>query len=195
MTGTADRTPYSRQTTLLACLAAWLCGIATGVILGLAYRKDGAKAEAPGSGMTFTTVPEWAPPARPVPTPPENEWTWPMNVSYVRNDCPAFTLKEMKVTDGDQARTVAFKLRLTNDHPGTDCVIPADAIVLRDGDGNQYAHDAGDIRVAALGAKWATITFTVPPNLDLAQMVVPDARGQPQASDIDLVRPAYLRRQ
>ena len=188
----ADRAPYSRQTTLAACLAAWLCGIATGAILGLAFRQDDAKPDV-GSGMTFTTVPDWAPPARPAPTPPENEWTFPMNVTYVRNDCPTFTLTEKKVTDGDQARTVAFKLRLTNDHPGTDCVLRADAIVLRDGDGNQYIHDAGDIRVAALGAKWATVTFTVPPNLDLAQLVVPDAQGQLQASAVDLVRPAYLR--
>ena len=177
---------YSREAALFAALAAWLLGIGTGVGVVLRYQDDAKHAPANATADSTGRAPDVMPPA---PSPSPSDWVRPMQMSY-QSDCPKIVLREVRVHDDASDRTVSMTMRLTNDHPDRACGIRGDSIFLRDGDGNTFhRQDGGDISVAALGAKAATVTFKVPRTLDIAQFVLPDEQGRLRATDFDLVPP------
>lgn len=174
---------------LFACLAAWLFGVATGVLIGRSYSyRPAATSDTASTATVF--VPETRAPrvSTPEPTPTPGEWVRPMQMMYNRNNCPNLVLEEIRVFDGDDVRRVVITLKMTNDNPDRTCVLPRDAATFHDGDGNTYRHDAGDLEVSALGAKRVQLTYSVPRRVDLVRFVVPDENGKMQATDFDLVQ-------
>lgn len=188
----AEEKAYSREAALFACLAAWLLGIGTGVVLVRTFGADGPKPAGADTSSTPAPVRRAAdPPVAPSPSP--SDWTTYMQFFY-QGDCPKIVLREIRVRDGANERTVTMTMRVTNGYSDRSCAIPGERMFVRDGDGNTFRHEGGDITVAALGAKIATLEFKLPRRLEIAQFVMPDGQGQLRASDFDLVPPQAYRR-